>query len=248
MCLTSVWPQGGPTYKEMACQCWERHRKGYLGSKRIMTSKTAEIANNVKRQKAKKKKDLVIKFQLKGKGKSSAGKCRTGGEHRDQVRTRHAGLGWGLRAEPVSGDLNCEDVRSRPHLGSSASGTGTRDLMLVRTPSSPTSACEGAAGRPQSLGPGQKVGEADDDFWFWAQDVGREQSLGRGSGGACEAYSLLLSVIFERPALPPPCGGDQEAEGSCYNRSHSRALLCSKAACGSHSSRVTAKEPRGPER
>ena len=63
-----------------------------------MTSKTAEIANNVKRQKAKKKKDLVIKFQLKGKGKSSAGKCRTGGEHRDQVRTRHAGLGWGLRA------------------------------------------------------------------------------------------------------------------------------------------------------
>lgn len=40
-----------------------------------MTSKTAEIANNVKRQKAKKKKkDLVIKFQLKGKGKSPAGR------------------------------------------------------------------------------------------------------------------------------------------------------------------------------
>lgn len=77
------------------------------------------------------------------------------------------------------------------------------------------------------------------------------RSLGRrcgGSGGVCKAYSLLLSPIFERPALPPPCGGDQEAEGSCYNRSHSRALLCSKASCGSHSGRVTAKEPRGPER
>lgn len=149
-----------------------------------MTSKTAEIANNVKRQKAKKKKkDLVIKFQLKGKGKSPAGKCRTGGEHRHQVRTRSAGLGWGLRAEPVSGDLNCEDVRSRPHLGSSASGTGTGDLVLVRTPSPPTSACEGVAGRPQSLGLGQKVGEADDDFRFWAQDGGREQELGQAVWG-----------------------------------------------------------------
>jgi len=59
-----------------------------------MTSKIAGRANNVKRPK--KKKGPVIKFQLKGKGRSPAGTCRTGGDHRDQITTWHAGLTRGL--------------------------------------------------------------------------------------------------------------------------------------------------------
>lgn len=51
----------------------------------------------------KKKKDPVIKFQLKKKGQSPADRCRTGGEHRDQIRMQHAGLGGRLGAGKEEG-------------------------------------------------------------------------------------------------------------------------------------------------
>lgn len=56
-----------------------------------MTSKTAEIANNVrggKRQKKKKRSCIVSTKE----GKVLQRQCRAG-RHRDQVRTRRAGLG-----------------------------------------------------------------------------------------------------------------------------------------------------------
>lgn len=67
-----------------------------------------------------------------------------------------------------------------------------------------------------------------------------------GSRGAREAYSLL-SVIFERPAPPPPRGGDQEAEGSCYNRVTAGPSSALKPPVVPTQA-VTAEEPRGPER
>ena len=87
-----------------------------------------------------------------------------------------------LRAEPSSGDLSCENVPSRPHVGSSASGTGAGHLVRSEPlphPHLPVREQQGSL----SLGLGQKVGEADDAFRVWAQDGRREQELGQAVWG-----------------------------------------------------------------
>ena len=62
--------------------------------------------------KGQKKKKAIIKLQLVGKYGNPAGRCRVGEEHRDPIKTWHAGLGEGLGAQarrdvPVSSDLDC---------------------------------------------------------------------------------------------------------------------------------------------
>lgn len=97
-----------------------------------------------------------------------------------------------------------------PFSGSSAAGTRIdllRILSWVRT-SFPAHDCPGGKKGYSVFGAGTDGVEATNDFRLWAEVVGR------GSGRGYKGYSLLLSVISERPGTPSPMPSDKQLEGS----------------------------------
>lgn len=136
-------------------------------------------------------------------------------EHRDQVRTRRAGLGGGLGA-----DLSCEDVCSQAPLRqlNQEQGRGT----LSWSEPAPTSACEGAAGHPGVWG--------CDGRWETMMTSGSGHRMGAERAGAWaggvgvqvgHARHIVSSLPFLRGQPHPTTQVIRRLEGSCYSRSRS---------------------------